>query len=74
MSEQGGYEAPGYDKLPNFKALGWVATSTGSYGYGCGCLNVKTDLNSMRISQICFPKPVRLAVCIADKKLPKRVR
>ena len=67
---QGGYQAPGLDKFPDFSEKQWVATN-GSYGYGCGCVTADVNARTKRITRIYGATQQKLAVCRADKKLPK---
>ena len=68
LSEQGGYQAPGMDELPDMSTKGWVETN-GSYGYGCACLTVATDKRSGRVIRIFSGAPVPLKQCRADRRL-----
>ncbi|WP_439567446.1 DUF4087 domain-containing protein [Sphingopyxis sp.] len=70
---QGGHQAPGLNSLPDMRAKGWVATN-GSYGYGCGCMQVTTDKSTARVTRIYSATPLPINRCIADKKLPRRDR
>ncbi|HTU12298.1 MAG TPA: DUF4087 domain-containing protein [Allosphingosinicella sp.] len=70
ISSQGGYHAQGWDEMPDMTTRGWVGTS-GSYGYGCACLNVTTDRASGRITRIYGATPVPIRQCRADRR-PRR--
>ena len=70
MSSQGGYRAPGMDKMPDMTTRGWVRTN-GNYGYGCGCMQVRTDRRSGRVTQLYSARPVPLAQCRRDRQLPR---
>lgn len=70
IGSQGGYQAPGMDKIPDLSESRWVATN-GSYGYGCGCMTVDANPRSKRITRIYSVRQQSLAVCRADKKLPR---
>lgn len=70
MAVQGGYQAPGLDKLPDF-GNHWVRTN-GYYGYGCGCMNVKTDSSSKKILNILSAKVQDIKVCEDDHNIPKK--
>ena len=59
------------DAVPDMSVKGWVKTN-GSYGYGCACMTVVTDLKAERIVRILAAKPVPLRQCRADRRLPKR--
>jgi len=70
MSAQGGYAAAGMDLLPDFQSGEWVATN-GNYGYGCGCLRVRTDRRNRQITRIYSARQVPVAQCRRDRALPK---
>lgn len=67
---QGGYQAEGWDAMPDMSARGWVAVN-GHYGYGCACLTVTTDRQSHRVTRIHSARPVPLRQCRADPRLPR---
>jgi Protein of unknown function (DUF4087) len=71
LSIQGGYQAQGFDNMPDMSARDWVETN-GSYGHGCGCMTVVTDRKSKRITRIISAAPVPLRQCRADRRLPRR--
>ncbi len=70
MGEQGGYQAPGLDALPDLTESRWVATN-GSYGYGCGCLAATIDRKAKQVTHIYGFKQQSIAACRADHKLPR---
>ena len=70
MGEQGGYQAPGMDRIPDLTVSRWVTTN-GSYGYGCGCVTGNFDAKSKRVTRIASFKQKAIAACRADKKLPR---
>lgn len=70
LSEQGGYEAPGMDALPDMSTKGWVETN-GPHGYGCGCLTVAVDRNTRQVTRVVSGGPVPLRQCRVDRRLPK---
>ena len=70
LGEQGGYQAPGMDNLPDMSTRGWVRTN-GSYGYGCACLTVTTDRRTKQVIRVLSGAPVPLRQCRADRRLPK---
>ena len=70
IGEQGGYQAPGLNELPDMSSRGWVRVN-GSYGYGCACMTVYTDKPSMRITRILSATPQPLCKCGKDPKLPQ---
>lgn len=61
---------PGIEHIPDLSQKQWVATN-GSYGYGCSCMNATVDRKNKRVLEIHSFKQKPLAVCRADKKLPK---
>jgi hypothetical protein len=71
LSTQGGYRARGMDNMPDMSTNGWVETN-GSYGYGCACMQVRTDPRNGRITQLYSARPVPLAQCRRDRRLPRR--
>ena len=73
IATQGGAEAAGMDKLPDFTEGEWVVTNGSSYGFGCACLVVKTKTGATpRITRITSVKQLPLKKCLADRKLPRR--
>ena len=70
MGEQGGYQAPGMDHVPDLTVRHWVETNR-SYGYGCGCVTGTFDAKSKRVTQIGSFKQKPIAACRADRKLPR---
>lgn len=70
LGTQGSEQVPGMDKIPDLSEKQWVATN-GSYGYGCGCMNATVDRKNKRVLQVHSFKQKPLAVCRADRKLPK---
>ncbi|MGQ0559018.1 MAG: DUF4087 domain-containing protein [Sphingosinicella sp.] len=71
ISAQGGYQAPGMERIPDMSRRGWVRTN-GYYGYGCACMTVTVDRAERRISRIHWVTPRSLRVCRADPRLPHR--
>lgn len=71
ISAQGGYQAEGWDEMPDMSARGWVGTN-GSYGYGCACMTVDTDRATMRIKRIHAAQSRPLRQCRTDRRLPRR--
>ena len=65
---QGGYQAEGWDELPDMTVRGWVRTN-GNYGYGCACMTVTTDRANMRVTRLHAAAPVPLRQCRADPRL-----
>lgn len=71
ISEQGGYHAPGWLDMPDMTTKGWVVTNAGGHGYGCACLNVRVDKQSGLVTRVISARPLSLARCRTDLKLPK---
>ena len=71
LSSQGGYRARGMDNMPDMTTRGWVETN-GSYGYGCACMQVRTDRRNGRVTQLYSARPVPLNQCRRDRNLPRR--
>lgn len=70
LSSQGGYRARGMDNMPDMSTRGWVRTN-GNYGYGCACMQVRTDPRNQRVTQLYSARPVPLAQCRRDRRLPR---
>ncbi|MGL4623226.1 MAG: DUF4087 domain-containing protein [Chroococcidiopsis sp.] len=68
---QGGYQAPGMDKIPDMSEGDYVKTNVGSYGYGCACLDVTVDREKQRITLIKSAEQLPLKTCREDANLPK---
>jgi hypothetical protein len=68
IAAQGGYQAPGMDRMPDMTTAGWIETN-GHNGYGCGCLRVRTDRSARRITQILSASPRPLRQCQVDRSL-----
>jgi Protein of unknown function (DUF4087) len=74
ISVQGGKQAEGFDSIPDLTEREWITTNAGSYGYGCACLDVKTNVSGSgerSITRIMAVKQRPLRACRADKKLKK---
>ena len=69
IGAQGGFQAVGIDKIPDFPRSGWVVTNAGDHGYGCACMNVTTNKREMHIMKILKAWPKPLSTCRNDKKL-----
>jgi hypothetical protein len=65
---QGGYQADGWDEMPDMTTAGWVETN-GHYGYGCACMRVIVDRASGRVTRLFSARPVALRQCQADPRL-----
>jgi len=70
IGSQGGYQAPGMDRIPHLSERQWVTTN-GGYGHGCVCMTADVNPRSRRITRIYSVRQQSLAVCRADKKLPR---
>jgi|JI6StandDraft_1071083.scaffolds.fasta_scaffold539165_1 hypothetical protein len=66
---QGGHQAEG--DWPEFRNGEWVHFNR-SYGYGCACLNVIADRESLEVKRILSAKPRPLEACKKDPALAKR--
>ncbi|WP_260597275.1 DUF4087 domain-containing protein [Sphingomonas endolithica] len=71
IAQQGGYEAPGFDRLPDMSSKGGVATN-GPHGYSCACITARTDAKSRRVIDLVSGQPRSLRQCRNDRTLPKR--
>jgi hypothetical protein len=71
IGAQGGYQAPGMDRMPDMSTAGWVRTN-GHYGYGCACADVRVDRASRRVVRISGARALPLRQCRADRRLPQR--
>ncbi len=70
IGTQGGAQARGIDRIPEAPQSRWVATHpNGSYGYGCTCMQVRTDRRAGRITEIQSARSVPLAQCRRDPRL-----
>lgn len=67
---QGGYQAPGMDRIPDLTESRWVATN-GGYGHGCACITADVNPRTGRVTRIYSVRQQSLAVCRADRKLPR---
>jgi hypothetical protein len=70
IATQGGYQAPGMDEMPDMTTKGWVKVN-GSYGYGCACMRVTLDPETLRVTQISGAAPQPLKQCRDDPRLPR---
>jgi hypothetical protein len=66
IATQGGRQARGMERMPDFTEGEWVGES---YGYGCACMNVRTRRGA--ITRIYSVRQLALRKCRADRKLPK---
>jgi hypothetical protein len=70
IGTQGGDQAPGMDEMPDMSTRGWVEVN-GSYGYGCACMTVTLDPDTLRVTQISDAAPQPLKQCRDDPRLPR---
>jgi hypothetical protein len=68
---QGGYQTPGDWPWPVFKRGQWVKTNTGSYGYGCACLQVRVNKQTQEVLEIKSSSGRLLSQCRQDASLKK---
>jgi hypothetical protein len=68
IGAQGGYQAKGIDKIPDFPNSRWINTN-GPHGYGCACMTVTTNRAEMQIVRIIKAWPRPLSSCRKDKSL-----
>ena len=71
IGTQGGYQAQGIEKIPDFKPSQYVKTN-GYHGYTCACMDVTTNSKFSRIRRIYSVKPLNLSQCRQDPNLPDR--
>lgn len=68
IGAQGGHQAegelPAFPDTPQF----WKKTN-GSYGYGCGCLLMKSEKQDKVVLEIKSGRPLPLSKCRSDKSL-----
>jgi hypothetical protein len=60
IAQQGGYEAPGFDRLPDMSSKGGVAIN-GPHGYSCACITARTDAKSRRVIDLVSGQPSHCA-------------
>ena len=70
IGQQGGYQAPGLDEMPDMSTRGFVSVNR-SYGYSCACMTVTTDRARLRITRLISARPVPLRQCQSDRRLPR---
>lgn len=66
---QGGHQAAEESLYPDFAETQWVSES-GSYGYGCACLQVEAD-SKQQVVRIHKATAKELKVCRTDRALAK---
>jgi hypothetical protein len=71
IGEQGGYQAPGMDNIPDLSEHDWVVTNGSSYGYGCACVSGTFDKRTNRVTRIRSVRQKPIAACRADRRLKR---
>ncbi|MBC7701225.1 MAG: DUF4087 domain-containing protein [Massilia sp.] len=67
VAQQGTSSTKG--QWPTFKRPQWVRTGSGTAGYGCACLKVRQDAQSLTITHIIEARTNALSACRRDKAL-----
>lgn len=70
LGVQGGYQAPGWERVSEFTG-DWVYTN-GNHGYTCACFKVTVDPVRKRVKQIYGGQQIPLSRCEQDPALPTR--
>jgi hypothetical protein len=70
IAQQGEYEAEG--DWPDFPKSQWISSGNGSYGSGCACMNVRTDVETHRIIEIKTGTSKPLSLCRRDKMIKRK--
>lgn len=70
IQAQGGHQAEGSDKWPDF-GTNWVKTN-GNYGYGCACLEGHVNKSAWRVNRVTSMKVQKISVCQNDPNIPHR--
>lgn len=73
LSEMAGHQAEG-NWSPDFGKSQWFLSGSGSYGYGCACMNVIAEKANMKITKVLSSRARPIDACYFDKTLPKRKR
>ena len=68
ISEQGGYEARGADKIPDLSGDEFV--DLGPHGYACGCIDGVMNAQTHEVVGIIGFTQKKLKDCLADDELP----
>jgi Protein of unknown function (DUF4087) len=68
---QGGYQVEDDWDWPVFKPHQWVHTNSGSYGYGCACLQLRVNKESHEVLEIKSARARTLANCRQDQSLKR---
>ena len=69
MTQGGGHEPEGFDRIPDISAGDYVRTN-GNYGYACACMKVETDADEGRILAIHSFRQLSISQCSNDSALP----
>ncbi|WP_052250948.1 DUF4087 domain-containing protein [Xanthomonas sacchari] len=67
VGQQGGHQADG--TWPTFPRARWVATGTGSAGYGCACMKVRARADTQEVTAIVSATVQPLKTCRQDRAL-----
>jgi hypothetical protein len=70
IGDQGGYQVESDWPWPTFGSSKWVKTN-GSYGYGCACLEMRTDAANHHVVAIRKASVKTLQTCRRDPALRK---
>lgn len=68
LSEQGGYQAKGMDKIPDLSGDQFV--DLGPHGYGCACIDGVMKAETHEVVGIKTFTQKKLKDCLADETLP----
>lgn len=68
MSQGGGSEPDGMDRIPDISEGDYVRTN-GNYGYACACMKVDTDEDEGRIVAIYSFRQLPISQCANDEAL-----
>lgn len=71
LAVQGGYEAKGFDDLPEIMTnqSEFVRQNAGEHGYGCACLKMKVDSERHRVLEVSSAHQELLKTCLEDPDL-----
>ena len=70
IETQGGHHIDSPWEAPNFKRGQWVKTNR-EYGYGCACMRVRVNYETMEVVEIDSSQARPLATCRRDPALKK---
>ena len=70
IAEQGGYQADGFDAMPDMSSKGTVLTN-GSHGFSCACITAIFDRAEHKVVRVIRAEPRPLRQCRADRRLRK---